>query len=142
MWVATLHSLNTSLVSGVHSRKIPRSIRLGSSVVAVWTSEVSPPPATSKGNMPTPCSPRQGRPHGGPARWRAWLLSEVAGCSFPAGKTLPVESLQGRLKELLRAEVFWCYQEGLIIQGGGNQFRLTLMGWGVKLHCSPVTKRI
>lgn len=31
-------------------------------------------------------------------------------------KTLPVESLQGCLKELLRAEVFWCYQEGLIIQ--------------------------
>lgn len=30
-------------------------------------------------------------------------------------KPLPVESLQGRLKELLRAEVFWCYQEGLII---------------------------
>lgn len=83
----------------------------------ICASEGSPPPAVGKGNEPMSAHPgMEGQP------WTCLLVCTAAATAgselrFISGrKTLPVESLQGGLKELLRAEVFWCYQEGLIIR--------------------------
>lgn len=70
------------------------------------------------------CSSRQVK-HG-PACWCAWLLKEVRPIS--CRNTLPGASLQGCLKELLRGQVFWYYQEGLIIPRESIQTGFNGMG--------------
>ena len=64
--------------------------------------------------------------------WSVWYL--------PAGLSFWWSTLQGHFRSSCEAKCFGVIRRGSLYQG--NQFRMTLMGLGVKLQSSPMTKRI